>query len=73
VDQWDLLCVNTWRCKRWPTQAPAAKTRIVMAAGRVFLESSGLTAAHGRIGMVSLSIYDAEYVARKTIGPPPPI
>jgi hypothetical protein len=44
-----------------------------MAAGRVFLESSGLTAARGRIGMVSLSIAGAEYVGRKTIGPPPPI
>jgi hypothetical protein len=22
---WDLLCANTWRCKRWPTQAPLPK------------------------------------------------
>jgi DNA-binding Lrp family transcriptional regulator len=45
---------------------PAAKTRIVMAAGRVFLESERFDrTAHGRIGMVSLSIYDAEYVGQE--------
>jgi hypothetical protein len=46
---------------------PAAKTQIVTGAGRVFLEverfdrtshAQGL----GRIGMVSLMVYDAEYV-----------
>ena len=49
---------------------PAAKTQIFMNAGRVFLESerfdrtaTGQTI--GRIGMVSLSVYDAEYVGQE--------
>jgi hypothetical protein len=43
---------------------PAAKTQAFMAAGRVFLESERFdrTAQGGRIGMVSLQVYDAEYV-----------
>ena len=50
---------------------PAAKTQIVMAAGRVFLESerfdrcSATASSLGRIGMVSLSVYDAEYVGQE--------
>ena len=50
---------------------PAARTQIIFAAGRVFLESErfdrtvrGLNPenAPGRIGMVSLLVYDAQYV-----------
>ncbi len=42
---------------------PAARTRIVTGAGRVFLESERFDrTARGRIGMVSLQVYDAEYV-----------
>lgn len=42
----------------------AAKTQIFSAAGRVFLEAERFdrTAQGGRIGMVSLMVYDAEYV-----------
>ncbi|MBC7916491.1 MAG: type II toxin-antitoxin system HipA family toxin YjjJ [Rhodoferax sp.] len=46
----------------------AARTQIFMAAGRVFLESERFDRTHiingrsGRIGMVSLQVYDAEYV-----------
>ncbi len=42
----------------------AARTQIVVDAGRVFMESERFdrTAAGGRIGMVSLQVYDAEYV-----------
>ena len=43
---------------------PAARTQIFTGAGRVFLESERFdrTAQGGRIGMVSLEVYDAEYV-----------
>ena len=43
---------------------PAAKTKVFIVAGRVFLESERFdrTAQGGRIGMVSLQVYDAEYV-----------
>ena len=42
---------------------PAAQTQIVMADGRVFLQSQRFDrTAKGRIGMVSLQVYDAEYV-----------
>jgi hypothetical protein len=43
---------------------PAAKTQAFIVAGRVFLESERFdrTAQGGRIGMVSLQVYDAEYV-----------
>ena len=45
---------------------PAAITRIELAAGRVFLESERFDrTALGRVGMVSLSIYDAEYVGQE--------
>ncbi|WP_309681652.1 type II toxin-antitoxin system HipA family toxin YjjJ [Polaromonas sp.] len=48
---------------------PAARTRLFTGAGRVFLESERFDrAAHGavqgRIGMVSLLVYDAEYVGQ---------
>jgi hypothetical protein len=43
--------------------APAARTQLFAAAGRVFLESERFDrTAHGRIGMVSLQVYDAQYV-----------
>ena len=43
---------------------PAATTQVFIVAGRVFLESERFdrTAQGGRIGMVSLQVYDAEYV-----------
>ena len=43
---------------------PAARTAVVSEAGRVFLESERFdrTPEGGRIGMVSLQVYDAEYV-----------
>ena len=43
---------------------PAARTQVFMGAGRVFLESERFDRAgqSGRIGMVSLQVYDAEYV-----------
>ena len=49
---------------------PAAKTQIFTGAGRVFLESERFDrTTHGsqigRIGMVSLSVYDAEYVGQE--------
>ena len=49
---------------------PAAKTQIFTGAGRVFLESERFDRmstdhAIGRIGMVSLSVYDAEYVGQE--------
>jgi hypothetical protein len=43
----------------------AARTQIFEAAGRVFMESERFDrTAHGRIGMVSLQVYDAEYVGQ---------
>ena len=45
---------------------PAATTALVMAAGRVFLESERFDrTAQGRVGMVSLKVYDAEYVGQE--------
>ena len=42
---------------------PAARTQLLTGAGRVFLESERFDrTAQGRIGMVSLLVYDAEYV-----------
>lgn len=42
---------------------PAAKTQIFTGAGRVFLEAERFDrTAQGRVGMVSLMVYDAEYV-----------
>jgi hypothetical protein len=42
---------------------PAARTQIFMGAGRVFLEAERFDrTTFGRIGMVSLMVYDAEYV-----------
>ncbi len=42
---------------------PAARTQIIFAAGRVFLESERFDrTVAGRIGMVSLLVYDAQYV-----------
>jgi DNA-binding Lrp family transcriptional regulator len=49
---------------------PAARTQVFTGAGRVFLEAErfdrtvpgGQTGQTGRIGMVSLQVYDAEYV-----------
>ena len=42
---------------------PAADTQIFIGGGRVFLESARFDrTAAGRIGMVSLLVYDAEYV-----------
>lgn len=44
---------------------PAAQTRIVQAAGRVFLEAVRFDrTAVGRVGMVSLLVYDSEYVGQ---------
>ncbi|MBW8467865.1 MAG: type II toxin-antitoxin system HipA family toxin YjjJ [Thiobacillus sp.] len=44
---------------------PAAQTRIVAAGGRVFLEAQRFDrTARGRIGMVSLLVYDSEYVGQ---------
>jgi biotin operon repressor len=44
---------------------PAAQTRIVAAGGRVFLESTRFDrTAQGRLGMVSLLVYDAQYVGQ---------
>lgn len=44
---------------------PAAQTRIVQAAGRVFLEAVRFDrTAQGRVGMVSLLVYDSEYVGQ---------
>ena len=43
--------------------APAARTQLFSGAGRIFLESERFDrTAQGRIGMVSLQVYDAEYV-----------
>lgn len=42
---------------------PAARTQLFSAASRIFLESVRFDrTAQGRIGMVSLQVYDAEYV-----------
>ncbi len=44
----------------------AAATRIVQAGGRVFLESRRFdrTAQGGRVGMVSLEVYDRQYIGQ---------
>ncbi|MDZ4160939.1 MAG: type II toxin-antitoxin system HipA family toxin YjjJ [Burkholderiales bacterium] len=46
----------------------AAHSRIVQAAGRVFLESRRFdrTPEGGRLGLVSLEVYDAHYIGRGT-------
>ena len=44
---------------------PAAMTQIYLAAGRIFLESERFDRTpEGRIGMVSLEVYDSEYVGK---------
>jgi hypothetical protein len=44
---------------------PAAQTRIVSSGGRVFLEAVRFDrTARGRIGMVSLLVYDGQYVGQ---------
>lgn len=44
---------------------PAASTQIVARAGRIFLESERFDRTPvGRIGMVSLQVYDSEYVGK---------
>ena len=44
---------------------PAAASQIFLASGRVFLESERFDrTATGRIGMVSLDVYDAQYVGK---------
>lgn len=44
---------------------PAAQSRIVIAGGRVFLEAVRFDRTHhGRIGMVSLLVYDGQYVGQ---------
>ncbi len=44
---------------------PAAQTRVVLAGGRVFLEAQRFDRTpQGRIGMVSLLVYDAQYVGQ---------
>ena len=44
---------------------PAATTQIFQASGRVFLESERFDRTpQGRIGMVSLEVYDSEYVGK---------
>ncbi|MES2944068.1 MAG: type II toxin-antitoxin system HipA family toxin YjjJ [Pseudomonadota bacterium] len=44
---------------------PAAKTQVFLAAGRVFLESQRFDRTpQGRIGMVSLEVYDSEYIGK---------
>ena len=44
---------------------PAATTQIFQAAGRVFLESERFDRTpQGRIGMVSLEVYDSEYIGK---------
>ena len=46
----------------------AAPTQAVLAAGRVFLESRRFdrTAQGGRVGMVSLEVYDRQYIGQGT-------
>ncbi len=58
--------MNTWRCKPSSRQAaPAATTNIFAVGGRVFLESERFDrTVKGRIGMVSLEVYDSEYVGK---------
>ncbi|WP_411884617.1 type II toxin-antitoxin system HipA family toxin YjjJ [Polaromonas sp. YR568] len=44
---------------------PAAATQIFLAGGRIFLESERFDrTARGRVGMVSLEVYDSEYVGK---------
>jgi hypothetical protein len=44
---------------------PAARTQIFLAAGRVFLESERFDRTpQGRIAMVSLEVYDSEYIGK---------
>lgn len=47
---------------------PAASTQIFSTGGRIFLESQRFDrTARGRIGMVSLEVYDSEYVGSKVV------
>jgi hypothetical protein len=44
---------------------PAARSQVFLAGGRIFLESERFDrTAEGRIGMVSLEVYDSEYVGK---------
>jgi hypothetical protein len=44
---------------------PAAATQVFLAGGRIFLESERFDrTARGRIGMVSLEVYNSEYVGK---------
>jgi hypothetical protein len=44
---------------------PAAATQIFLAGGRIFLESERFDrTARGRVGMVSLEVYNSEYVGK---------
>jgi hypothetical protein len=46
---------------------PAASTDIVQAGGRVFLQSQRFDRTeHGRVGMVSLDVYDRQYIGQGT-------
>ena len=46
---------------------PAATTDIVQAGGRVFLQSQRFDRTeHGRVGMVSLDVYDRQYIGQGT-------
>ncbi|MCZ2498548.1 type II toxin-antitoxin system HipA family toxin YjjJ [Xylophilus sp. Kf1] len=58
-----LVCEHLALATLGAAGLPAAVTRIVVRAGRVFLESRRFDrTAAGRIGMVSLLAYDSEYI-----------
>jgi len=58
-----LVCEHLALANLSAAGLPAARTRIVVRAGRVFLESERFDrTAAGRIGMVSLLAYDSEYI-----------
>ena len=60
-----LLCEHLALHTLAQNNIPAARTRIVMAANRVFLEAQRFDRTpQGRIGMVSLLVYDAQYVGQ---------
>jgi hypothetical protein len=60
-----LVCEHLALATLAQAALPAAQTRIVQATGRVFLEAVRFDrTANGRVGMVSLLVYDAEYVGQ---------
>lgn len=60
-----LVCEHLALLTLSQNKLPAAQTRIVVAANRIFLESQRFDrTAQGRIGMVSLLVYDAQYVGQ---------